>query len=79
MTDSCWFPQVIRGEYALNVWNGMKPVWNGHGTDTQRNVNFGCIRRSGMEGSRTEFETLFRSWIGVGLGCALALVPDLSY
>ena len=39
MTGSCWFPQVKRGEYALNALFGVERVWDGHGTDTQRNVN----------------------------------------
>ena len=43
MIDSCWFPQVIRGEYAPNTLFGLEQVWNGHGTDTQRNVNFAFV------------------------------------
>ena len=38
MTDSCWFPQVIRGEYELNTLFGLEWAWNRYGTDTQRNV-----------------------------------------
>ena len=40
MTDSSWFPQLIRGEYVLSTLFGLERLWNGHGADTQRNVNF---------------------------------------
>ena len=40
MTDSCLFPQVVRGEYLLNTLSGLEQVWNRHATHTQRNINF---------------------------------------
>ena len=43
MTDSCWFPQIIRCEYTLNTLFGLEKVWNMHGTGTQRNVNSGIL------------------------------------
>ena len=41
MTDSCWLPQIIRGEYVLNTLFGLEQVqymeraWNGHPAQRQ--------------------------------------------
>ena len=58
----------------------MEQVWSGHGTDTQRNVNFGILHSLVWTGGVWEFKDLF--WIS-GLwsrsGCAFPHVPDQSY
>ena len=59
----------------------MEQVWNGYGTDTQLNITFQVLHsmvwNGGVwNGSRGLDPEL---WIGVWMGCALALVPDLSY
>ena len=81
MTHSRWFTQVIRGEYVLKyvVWSGtgMEQVWNGHGTDTQRNFNFETLRSLVWNGGLWNgFVDLFRISRS---GCAFPLVPDQSY
>ena len=56
MTDSCWFPQVIRGEYVLNTVFGLERVWNGYGTGMEctpiaTSICRYCFRWFRMEGS----------------------------
>ena len=82
MTRSCWFPQVISGEYVLNT---LEWVWNKYAKGMERTPSVTsilryCIRWSGMEGSGTQLEDLFRiSGLGSGSGCASLLGPDQSY
>ena len=72
MKDSCWFPQVLRGEYGLIpclTLFGLEQVWNGHGMDTQRNVNFEIL----LSLVWNEFGDLFRiSGIGVWIGMCVS-------
>ena len=85
MTDSCWLPQVIRGDYVLNTLFGLEWVWNRHGTCMERTPSATstlryCMFWSGMEGSGTEFEDLFQiSGSRSGSGCVFPPVPDQSY
>ena len=72
MNVSCWFPQVLRGEYGLIpclTLFGLEQVWNGHGMDTQRNVNFKILHSLVWN----EFGDLFRiSGIGVWIGMCVS-------
>ena len=40
MTDSCWFPEGMRGEYVLNTLFALERLWSRYGTDTKHNVTF---------------------------------------
>ena len=55
MTDSCWFLQVIRGEYVLDTLFDLERVWNGRPAQRQvRDIAFvGLGWRSLERNSRT--------------------------
>ena len=75
MTYSCWVPQVIRGECVLITLFALERVWNGHVTDTRRNVYserlHSLVWNEGIwNGSRGLVPDL---WIGVWIGMCVSL------
>ena len=73
---------MIEGEYVLNTLFGLERVWNRYGTGMERTPSSTSLLHSMVwnggvwNGGRGLDPEL---WIGVWMGCALALVSDLSY